>query len=88
MKRQTISIGKRGRKRANIKRGVFPQGSFDNEHRLLEVARNMAMRDGLSTVIKRINLVAIWNKNKNPSKTEMCKHVISILKQESLLEVA
>ena len=88
MKTQTIGIGRRGRKRANIKRGIFPQGSFDNEHRLLEVARNMAMRDGLSTVIKRINLVAIWNKNRNPDKAEMCRRVISMLKKESLLEVA
>lgn len=68
-------------KEIKIKSGVFPEGAFKSFQKLFEVAKKMAKKDGYATVVRRLNLIRIWNKNRNPKLVKRIEKVLSKLKK-------
>ncbi|MDI3488029.1 MAG: hypothetical protein PWR26_746 [Methanosarcinales archaeon] len=84
MAQAKICVGKKRRrcKTIQLKSGAFPQGAFSSIERLLKVARRMVRRDGYATTIRRLNLLRVWNKSRNPTLARRCERVMERLKAE------
>ena len=68
-------------KEIKIKRGIWPEGAFSSVEKLLDAAKKMAKKDGYATVIRRLNIIKIWNKNKNPRLAKRVETVMLKLKR-------
>jgi len=67
-------------KKIKIKSGIWKEGAFSSFEKLLKEAKKMAKKDGYATTIRRLNLVRIWNKNRNPTLSKRIEKVIKKLK--------
>ncbi|WP_290595824.1 MULTISPECIES: hypothetical protein [unclassified Archaeoglobus] len=64
-----------------IKSDVWPDGAFDSYEKLLKAAKRMVKKDGYATVIRRLNIVRIWNKNRNPRLAKRVEKVMAKLRR-------
>jgi hypothetical protein len=77
-----VKVQKRRKcKEIKIKSGIWPEGAFSSVKKLFEAAKKMAKKDGYATVIRRLNLIRIWNKNRNPKLAKRIENVMERLKK-------
>jgi len=83
--RAKICVKKGTRRRCRsiqLKSGVFPKGAFSSIERLLKASRAMVRKDGYATTIRRLNLLKIWNRSRNPTLAHRCERVMEVLRRE------
>lgn len=68
-------------KQITIKTNVWKEGAFSSAKKLLEEAAKMAKKDGYATVIRRLNLIRIWNKNRNRELSKRIEKVMEKLRK-------
>ena len=71
-------------KSIEIKSGAFEKYGIDLDKQsistILRKLKKMVQKDGYATVIRRLNLLAIWNKNRNPKFARKVKRIMEKLK--------
>ena len=71
-----------GKKRRKCKTISIKSGAFSSIKRLLRASRAMVRRDGYATTIRRLNLLKVWNRSRNPTLAHRCEGVMERLKAE------
>jgi len=85
-KEAKICVRKNGLKCKPIKirTGTFEKYGIDLDKQsistILKKIKKMIDRDGYATTIRRLNLLAIWNKNRNPKFSRKIKTIMEKLK--------
>ncbi len=72
---------KRRCKEITIKSGIWSDKAFKSVKNLLSEAKKMVKKDGYATTIRRLNLIRIWNKNRNKALVNRIENVMERLKK-------
>ncbi len=83
-KKAKICVRKGNRRRCKeitIKSGVWSDKAFSSVKNLLNEAKRMAKKDSYATTIRRLNLIRIWNKNRNEILARRITTVMERLKK-------
>lgn len=71
-------------KKIEIKSGAFEKYEIDLDKQsistILKKIKKMVQKEGYATTIRRLNLLAIWNKNRNPKFARKIKNLMEKLK--------